>query len=197
MSVFAKTPFRMGLVGIAVLLTAFVLQAEIPKGWYLAGNKPAEYESSVDNVNTFSGQPSAYLRSKKPQMGDGFGTLMQNFSAEQYVGKRVRFGAFVKSEAVERWSGLWMRVDAKSGQPPLAFDNMQDRPIKGVTGWKEYEVVLDVPQGATGVFFGILLDGPESVWLSGVKFEVVGTNVPTTGKSTYGAQGPTNLGFEK
>jgi hypothetical protein len=197
MSVFAKTPFRMCLVGIAVLLTAYLLQAEVPKGWFLAGSKPAEYESSVDNVNTFSGQPSAYLRSKQPQMGEGFGTLMQNFSADQYIGKRVRFGAFVKSDAVERWSGLWMRVDGKSGQQPLAFDNMMDRPIKGVTGWKEYEVVLDVPQGATGIFFGILLDGPGSVWLSGVKVEAVGTNVPTTGRPMNGGQGPTNLGFEK
>jgi hypothetical protein len=197
MSVFAKTPFRMGLVGIAVLLTSFLLHAEIPKGWFIAGNKPADYESSVDNANEFNGQPSAYLRSKSPQMGEGFGTLMQNFSAEQYIGKRVRFGAFVKSEAVERWSGLWMRVDGKTGQTPLAFDNMQDRPIKGASGWKEYEVVLDVPQGATGIFFGILLDGPGSVWLGGVKFEVVGTNVPTTGKPMYGGQGPTNLSFEK
>ena len=125
----------------------------------------------------------------------GSAPLMQNFSAEQYIGKRVRFGAFVKSEGVERWSGLWMRVDGKSGQPSLAFDNMQDRPIKGVTGWKEYEVVLDVPQGATGIFFGILLDGPGSVWLSGVKVEVVGPNVPTTGRASN--KGPTNLGFEK
>ena len=82
MSISAKTRFRIGLVAVVVTFTAFLLvHAEVPKGWYLAGSKPAEYESSVDDVNTFSGQPS------------------------------------------------------------LAFDNMQDRPIKGVTGWKEYEVV--------------------------------------------------------
>jgi AraC family transcriptional regulator len=26
----------------------------------------------------------------------------------------------------------------------VAFDNMQDRPIKGTTDWQRYEVVLDV-----------------------------------------------------
>jgi hypothetical protein len=191
----SKTLSRI-LVVIGATFTAFLLvYAEVPKGWYLAGSKPAEYETSVDNTNTFNGQPSAYLRSKKPEVPEGFGTLMQNFSAAQYIGKRVRFGAFVKSAAVDRWAGLWMRVDGKSGQPSLAFDNMQDRPIKGTSGWKEYEVVLDVPEGATGIYFGILLDGPGSVWLSGLKFDVVGPNVPTTGRTT--AQAPTNLNFEK
>lgn len=198
MSMFARATFRASLVGIAILSTAFlVLHAEVPKGWFLAGSKPALYESSVDNVNTYAGLPSAYLKSKSPEAQEGFGTLMQNFSADQYVGKRVRFGAFVKSEGVERWSGLWMRIDGKTGQQPLAFDNMQSRPIKGVTGWTEYEVVLDVPAGATGIFLGILLDGPGTVWMSNNKFDVVGTNVPSTDILTAKAPGPTNLGFEK
>src|SRR5262249_37325162 len=145
---FVRTSLRNGLVAVAVLSTGLlILRAEVPKGWFLAGSKPAEYETAVDTVNAFGGLPSAYLRSRKPQVTEGFGTLMQDFSAEQYEGKRVRFGGFVKSDNVEKWAGLWMRVDGKSGQRPLAFDNMQDRPITGVTGWKEYEVVLDVPQG--------------------------------------------------
>jgi hypothetical protein len=197
MSMFARASFRASLVGIAVLSTAFlVLHAEVPKGWFLAGSKPAAYESSVDKVNTYGGLPSAYLKSKSPEVPEGFGTLMQNFSADQYIGKRVRFGAFVKSEGVERWSGLWMRIDGKPGQT-LAFDNMQKRSIKGVTGWKEYEVVLDVPAGATGIFLGILLDGPGTVWMSNNKFDVVGPNVPSTDMLTAPAPGPTNLDFNK
>jgi hypothetical protein len=198
MSMFARASFRASLAGIALLSTAFlVLHAEVPKGWFMAGSKPALYESSVDNVNTYAGLPSAYLKSKSPEAQEGFGTLMQNFSADQYVGKRVRFGAFVKSEGVERWSGLWMRIDGKPGQQSLAFDNMQKRPITGVTGWKEYEVVLDVPAGATGIFLGILLDGPGTVWMSNNKFDVVGPNVPSTDMLTAAPQGPTNLDFNK
>jgi len=41
----------------------------------------------------------------------GFGTLMQDFRADHYQGKRVRFSAFVKTEAAQDWAGLWMRVD--------------------------------------------------------------------------------------
>ena len=94
------------LIGLAALAAgSLALYAEVPKGWFMAGSKPADYESSVDTGNAYGGQPSAYLRSKNSQVQDGFGTLMQNFSAEQYVGKRVRFSAFVKSENIQRWSG--------------------------------------------------------------------------------------------
>jgi hypothetical protein len=57
------------------------------------------------------------VKAKKPAI-DGFGTLMQDFRAKQYVGKRVRFSAFVKSENVEGWAGLWMRVDKGEGATP-------------------------------------------------------------------------------
>jgi len=48
------------------------------------------------------------------------------------------------------------------------------------SAWRNYEVVLDVPPEATGIFLGILLDGTGTVWISGAKFEE--TNLPTTDK---------------
>jgi tetratricopeptide (TPR) repeat protein len=176
-------------------ISAMTAIAEVPKGWYMAGSRPADYESSVDNGTTYGGLPSAYLRSKKPNP-DGFGTLMQNFSAERYIGRHIRFSAFVKSENVQRWAGLWMRVDGKRGTPSLAFDNMQDRSIKGTTAWHNYEVVLDVPLEATGIFLGILLEGPGTVWMNGARFEEVDVNLPTTDKLKNPPQGPTNLTFD-
>ena len=74
-----------------------------------------------------------------------------------------------------------MRVD--KGSAVVSFDNMADRPIKGTTAWQNYEVVLDVPQDATGVAFGILLNKSGSVWLNNVQFEDVGVDVPTTAKA--------------
>jgi len=175
----------------ALTVCSLVLLAAVPQGWYLAGTKPASYEAGTDEQAGYHGHPSAYLKSKEA-VTDGFGTLMQDFRAEKYAGKRVRFSAFAKSEGVEDWAGLWMRID--KGSQSVAFDNMQDRAIRGTTGWKAYEVILDVPQDATGIFFGVLLSKTGAVWLNSVKFEVVGSNVPTTGRSERDA--PTNLGFE-
>ena len=167
------------------------LATKAPRGWYMAGDKPKEYDTGVDSQAAYAGRASAYLKANKPVV-EGFGTLMQDFGADQYLGKRVRFSAFVKAEDVQEGAGLWMQVD--KGQEKLAFDNMQDRSIKGTTGWQSYEVVLDVPSNATDISLGILLRGTGTVWLNNVNFEVVGSDVATTRRMPTG---PTNLGFEK
>jgi hypothetical protein len=60
----------------------------VPKGWLLAGSNPRNYETGLDPQASYQGFPSAYLKAKQPAM-EGFGTLMQEFSAGQYAGKRV------------------------------------------------------------------------------------------------------------
>jgi hypothetical protein len=81
----------------------------------------------------------------------------------------------------------------------VRFDNMQDRPIRGTQQWTMYDVVLEVPPDSTGISFGALLTGPGEVWLSGVKFNVVGQDVPVTSKVSARAlpDAPVNLGFHE
>jgi hypothetical protein len=118
--------WRSLLAGAAIcVVAALAVNADLPRGWILAGSKPAEYEVGVDKDQAYQGHASAFLKRKNPSV-EGFGTLMQM---------------------------LWMRVDKRT--EVLAIDNMQRRAIKGTTGWQRYEVVLDVPKEATGVAFGI------------------------------------------
>jgi hypothetical protein len=179
---------------IALLVgCAMTLQGTVPQGWHLAGSKPESYEAGTDSQAAYNDRPSAYLKSTEA-VSNGFGTLMQQFAADKYAGKRLRLSAFVKSDDVKDWAGLWMRVD--KGSQSVAFDNMEDRSIKGTTGWQRYQVVLDVPQDATGIFFGVLLAGSGQVWLNDVKFEVVGSDVSTTGAGGAHRAEPVNLGFD-
>jgi hypothetical protein len=182
------------LIGaVALAACVLVVGATVPRGWFLAGTKPAEYEAGVDADQPYEGHASAFLKSKT-QSVDGFGTLMQSIHAEQYKGKRVRLSGFVKSQGVMSWAGLWMRVD--QGKEMVAFDNMQGRPIKGTTDWQRYNVVLNVPPDSTGISFGILLDGAGEVWLSSTKFDVVGADVPATGvEDRKVPDNPVNLDF--
>jgi hypothetical protein len=80
---------------------------------------------------------------------------------------------------LEGKAGLWMRIDGKE-KTGLAFDNMMERPVKGTTDWKKYEVVLDVPAEAEEIFFGFLVAGKGRGWVDDIKFEVVNNDVPTT-----------------
>lgn len=186
------------LLTIAAMAVSAAIGAA-PEGWHLAGSMPGSYDTGVDKTVIYNSLPSAYLRSKETSI-NGFGTLMQEFSAAQYVGKRVRFSAWVKTDGVADWAGLWMRVDGDSqSNKNLAFDNMQDRPFKGTSDWRKAEIVLDAPAGATGIYFGILLSGTGTAWLNNCKIEEVGNDVPTTAKSSQKLTrtGPVNLNFEK
>ncbi len=132
----------------------------------------------------YASDSASWSPTRSSQVEDGstlcFGTLMQAFQGSQYRGKRVRMTATAKAQAVQNWAGLWMRVDG-TNHHVLSFDNMQDRPIRGTLDWKQYAIVLDVPQGSTGIFFGILLAGPGEVWLANVQFEIVNNTLPKTG----------------
>jgi hypothetical protein len=181
------------LAGTAIALVVCVLAAgaNVPPGWFMAGSNPEAFETGVDTQQTYEGHVSAFMKSKQSSV-QGFGTLMQRVSAEQYKGKRVRLSGVVKSQDVVGWAGLWMRVDR--GKDPVAFDNMQNRSIKGTTEWRRYDVVLDVPKDATRISFGILLDNAAEVWLSGTKFDVVGADIPATGDRKV-PDNPVNLEF--
>jgi hypothetical protein len=76
----------------------------------------------------------------------------------------------------------------------LAFDNMGNRPIKGNTDWKLYEVVLDIPENTNKIAFGALLDGTGKVWIDDYNMEIVEKTVPTTGNYS---SSPKNLSFDE
>jgi hypothetical protein len=182
------------LVAFGFVHGAEAAEPAAPPHWDLTGARPQDYSVSLDAVNPHGGKKSALLRSVVPNP-TSFGALVQVFSAAGYRGKRLRLSAFLRSRDVSQGAGLWMRIDGMNAQV-LAFDNMQNRPIKGDTEWQRYSVVLDVPEAALAVYFGILLNGGGSVWLDDVPFETVPSSVPTTGLPSIPPT-PQNLDFEQ
>jgi hypothetical protein len=168
----------------------------LPKGW-MAGNV-TEYEAGIDREVFKEGKAGAYIRSMAARP-TSFGTVMQTFSAENYLGKRVRMTAFVKADRIAGWAGLWMRVDGVGEENhALSFDNMQKRPVKGTLPWHQYHIVLDVPENSQTITFGILLSGTGHAWLDEFKFEIVGKNVPVTGRTKPPfPREPLSPGFEQ
>jgi hypothetical protein len=181
----------------AVLLLSIVAMAgdPLPDGWM--GGNTKDYDIGVDTKIFKEGGVAATIKSKS-QSPENFGTIVQTFSAESYLGKRVRMSAYVKADNITSWAGLWMRVDGEGkDEISLSFDNMQSRPIKGTLDWKKYEIVLDIPQKSKSITFGILLDGPGQAWVDDFQFEVVSKDVPVTGMAGYTPRKePLSLGFE-
>jgi hypothetical protein len=144
--------------------------------WYLSGDRAEDYEYGMDPTLKYNGKNCMYLRSRVPEPRD-FASVTQMIRANPYRNKRMRLSGAMKSAGVEGWAGLWMRID---GVDTHILDNMEDRPIQGTTDWRTHEVVLDVPEQSQAIAFGCLLVGKGQVWLSDVRFEEVGLDVPTT-----------------
>jgi len=191
-----KTLIAAILVSALIVATAFADVAKPVPGWNLTGSNPSEFEAGIVPGAGQNRGPAAFLKSKGIS-AKGFGTLMQQFGANDFRSKRVRLSAAVRAEDVKR-SGLWMRVDGETNYG-IAFDNMQDRPIAGNTGWQRYDVVLDVPVEAKIIAMGVLLADGGRVWLDDVRFEVVPDSIPTTGSKTHNPlpNAPVNLGFNQ
>lgn len=168
------------------------------KGWFLSGSHPYNYEIGIDRKNVHQGNTSGYLKSKTVQAVDEFATMMQQFKATDFKGKRIRLSGYVKTNNVKQFSGLWMRIENAS-EDSLQFDNMSDRPIIGTNNWNRYSIVLDVPENSAVISFGVLLSGEGEVWLDGLNFEIVDDNTPTTNINFEDnlLEAPTNLSFEE
>ena len=168
----------------------------LPEGWFKAGSAPSDYKMGVDESVTFDGSKSAFIESDSAE-SKGFGTLMQNSSVEEYLGERVQLTIYIKTQDVSGWTGGWFRIDGGK-KKTLAFDNMNNRPIKKSTEWAKYTMVLDVPANATKMAYGVLLNGNGKVWFDNLSFEIVDKNTPVTDLYATKLQKKTkNLSFEK
>jgi hypothetical protein len=148
--------------------------------WFISGASPSLYQGGHDATTTCNGAASISLRSIAKASSSDFATMMTTQNATTYAGKRVRFRGWVRTDSLDAWAGLWMRVD-EPGNQTGAFDNMANRPIKGTTPWTQYDVVLDIASDATDIALGVLLSGNGQTWLDGVDVEVVDDSVPVTG----------------
>lgn len=169
------------------------------KEWIMTGTSPEKYLGRIDNKIYNTGTKSATIKSIVDEIEiNEYATIMQQFSAKNFLGRRVRFSGFVKTQEVEGWCGLWMRID-DALSVTLKLDNMQNRPITGTSEWNHYSCVLDVPENAAILNIGVLLSGKGQVWLDNSNFQEVDYNTATTEfvPSEAFPEYPKNLSFEE
>jgi hypothetical protein len=154
------------------------LYAQETQEWIARGSHPKEYTMGGDPTLEHGSENSSYIESIVEET-NGFGTWMTQIKSGKYLGKRVKLSAYIKTEKVENMASIWMRVDSSTKM--LSFDNMVDRPIKGTTDWKKYDIILDVPSNATGVFYGLMIGGKGKARADGLQLEIVDEDAPISG----------------
>jgi len=155
----------------ALVLTGFNFGFEtvsnpngLPDGWELWGSYYASYSYIVDSLVKHSGNYSLRI---EPNANDTaknvFGCPHLAIPVE-FAGKTATVKAFMKFEDAENPIGLLLRIDGDSSKM-LAFDNMQQRGIKGTQDWTEYSVTVDLPQNAKTIHIGAILSGKGKLWI--------------------------------
>jgi hypothetical protein len=163
--------------------------ASPPAGWAFAERKHYAVKTVAGGPD---GQQYAEIRGKSS--ADAFAALTQSVDAKTWRGHRVQLSVFLKVDAVEDWAGAWMRVDGQE-KLLLAFDNMQNRALRGTQDWQRYTVVLDVPETAESILYGALLSGPGTLGVDGVTLTRVASDVPVTDLRLKERK-PKNLSFD-
>lgn len=107
-----------------------------------------------------------------------FTTFIQSFKPAEGI-QRLALSAEIKTEDLQGWAGLWMRIDGVQ-EKKLGFDNMQNRPIMGTQAWKQYQVVLDVPAETESISLGFLMSGKGKAFVRNIQFQPVNTDIPVT-----------------
>ncbi|MEC3881399.1 S41 family peptidase [Parapedobacter sp. 10938] len=140
----------------------------MPVGWSGNGNK--NYRQSLDSVVTKSGNYAAVLEFTGDTPAFGTWTVIL---PENYPGKKITFSGYIKTEDVEGYAGLWMRID-----PQIAFNNMQQEGISGTTDWKRYSFTLDmIPEKTDQIVLGALLAGTGKIWIDSLSVTIDGEDI--------------------
>jgi hypothetical protein len=127
-----------------------------PGGW---GGGPPE-TIAVDDKVVHSGNWSVRLE-RHPDSSSSFSTITKGLPAD-FSGTRLVLRGYLKTDSVTGFAGLWLREDGEAGS--VAFDNMQQRGLKGTTDWTEYTINLPLRTEARQVFFGVLVSGTGTTW---------------------------------
>jgi hypothetical protein len=179
----------------ALVLSVSAAELRLPDGWQpnkmVMPSAPlrfglADYAIGVDRADEASGARSLTIRSVGTLSTEtvSFGAAHQ--LAYGYAGQRVRLAGQVRAEGTQGWAGLYMGAGngellskLSQGLPGVEQSLPMGAAAKA-SGWQEVSVVIDVPADALSVDLGLALVGEGQVWVRGLRFEVVGPEVPVT-----------------
>jgi hypothetical protein len=146
-------------------------------GWLVWSSRPGTYRLTVERA---SEGPVATLRARDGEAGEGsMSRMVLAGRLRELRGRRVRLETRLRSEDGDATVRLSMTV-LDTRNRTLTSDNMDDRPLRGAFGWTPASIVLDVPEAAATIGYGITVSGAGPIHVAGVRLDPVEADVPVT-----------------
>ncbi len=145
----------------------------LPDGWRWTSLRAdtANCKAFADQRPSFSAPRPVSI--KCTTASPGYAAARFGFPVEQYRGKRATLFASVRVEDVSDGARLWLRAD-RPGQMGAAHDDMENRTLKGTSGWVTTVVSVEVPIDASTIFGGIALEGSGKISMMNPSLVVTG-----------------------
>lgn len=141
-------------------------------GW-ATSFEPAQLKAYPVKVDSLIKQEGRYSMSIEKASNEAKYGVTDYRINKSFNGAAIQLRGYLKTENVDGFAGLWMRIDGLDGQ--IAFDNMQNRPVKGTNDWKEYVIDLNYDaQKAATIHVGALLLGGGKIWFDNFKIFIDG-----------------------
>ncbi len=112
------------------------------------------------------------LTQQAPGEAGPFASATGTFPVEAARGKKMHLSAWIRTQGVKEWAGVWWRCDTPGGVK--GFANMQEEKISGDTEWARHEFTIDVPLDTVNISFGCLLSGEGTAWFDDLEIELDG-----------------------
>ena len=140
-----------------------------PTGWSHAGANPDRYTIGVDSQVAHGGRRSAFLESHASASAGMWSTIPQTIDAAPYLGRRLRVSAYLRGRAPASCEAF-VRVDGQyEGKPAtLRFTSTEQKPQRCGAEWREFSLVVDVPEGSEKIVYGFGIKGRGRVWIDDV-----------------------------
>ncbi len=123
-----------------------------------------------DSTVVHTGHLSARIQRDDDSEGP-FSALSFRLPADRQ-GDFVELRGWMKSEDVEEWFGLWLRLDGNGGV--LSLDNMQSRNLSGTTEWTEYRTKIYLAPETRTFVAGALMSGSGTLWVDDLSLWIDG-----------------------
>lgn len=160
-----------GIWGLCALWSHYG-PSRVPANWSFATPNPKIYRTGYDKVAGSQTPRSLVIRSLNSS-AKGDAGLSQKCDATPYRGQRVRISVWIKTDGVNGADALYVVVKDQAGIM-LAQGGYF---VNGSRYWRQYAAVVDVPEDAASLFYGMTLHGAGKAWFNDLQINVVPNTV--------------------
>jgi hypothetical protein len=167
-------------LGMGMLLLKANASAQIlPKAWTKSGTWAGSYTMEIKANEGINESKAIVLESVGKDIY-GSGAVIQTINARNYLGKRVKLSAFIRTENVKDFACLILSPQNKIDDFwNNSFNNSDDKKtfLQGNHAFKKIESYLNVNDNAGNLVIGAMIKGEGKIWIDNINLEII-ENLP-------------------